>query len=198
MIKKMQIIGLIGVNASGKSTLAHLLSRDYVDYDMVATDNLLAINRMLNPNNPRLRYSSYSAWERLGKSTLENIWKGFEDYRGSNRRFLDCILRRARDQKVGMIIEGLHIEPKLFFSYDSELDVHIFLLYVSNEEKHKERIKQKCDYRPKLLKRLERYFPHIRTLQGLLIEEAKHYPVEIIETGVSKESSLKRIKGLLK
>jgi 2-phosphoglycerate kinase len=198
MSNKMQIIGLQGVNASGKSTLAHMVSRDYVEFDTVATDNLLAINRMINPDDPRLSYSSYSSWKRFGSPTMDNIWKGFNEYREANRDFLDCILRRARDQKVGMIIEGLHIDPKLFYSYQNDLDVTIILLRVSDEEKHKKRIKEKCDYRPELLVKLEEYFPYIRDIQRLLEEEARSFGIETVETGVDIAMSLEDIRLRLK
>tara|TARA_Y100000310_G_scaffold332096_1_gene407006 strand:- start:2152 stop:2748 length:597 start_codon:yes stop_codon:yes gene_type:complete len=198
MTKKMKIIGVQGVNATGKSTLAHCLSRDFIEYDTVATDNILAINRMLNSDDPRLQGSSYSSWERFGEPTKENIWKGFSEYRKANKLYLDCLLRRSRNQRVGMIIEGLHIEPELFFSYSDDLDIDIFLLAVSDSGVHRERIKQKCDYRPELMVRLDKYFPHVRTLQGLLLKEAEQYPIRVIETGVSMEDSLNQMREHLK
>lgn len=194
MTKRIKIIGFQGVNASGKSTLAHLLSRNYPESDTVATDNLLAINRMLNPNDVRLKYSSYSSWERYGEPNRENIWKAFCEYREANRSYIDCILKRARDQRVSMIIEGLHLEPKLFELYKRDLETKLYILVVSNEERHKERIRQKCNYRPELLLRLEKYFPYIRTIQELLIEEGRKFGVDIIETGSDIENSLKEIE----
>jgi len=198
MIKQMKIIGLQGVNASGKSMLSHKLVQDYPEYDIVATDNLVAINRMLNRNDPRIQYSSYSSWKRFFEPTRDNIWQGFCEYREANRIYLECLLRRAKDQRVGMIIEGLHIEPELFFSYSANLDVDIFLLMVTDEEMHKERIRQKCLDRPTLLKELDSFFPHIRILQGLLIEEARKYPIKLIETGIVMDESLKQIRDALK
>jgi len=198
MIKKMKVIGIQGVNASGKSTLSHRIAQNYLEADTVATDNLIAINRALNPHDSRIQYSSYSSWQRFGEPTEENIWKGFCEYRESNRRYMDCILSRARDQRVGMIIEGLHIEPKLFFSYSTDLDIDLFLLNVADEEIHKKRVVQKCSYRPELLKQLDTFFPHIRTLQGLLLDEAKEYPINVIETGIKMDDSLRQIKRMLK
>lgn len=198
MDKKLKIIGIQGVNATGKSTLAHSLSGDFIEYDIIATDNLVAINRMENPNDLRIRYSSYASWKRFGKPTKENIWKGFREYRNSNEKYLDCILRRARDQKVGMIIEGVHIDPELFYKYKDNLDIHLFLLNIEKEEIHKDRIRQKCSYRPDLLKDLDYFFSHIRILQDLLLEESKKYGMEIIETGMSMGSSLNQIRGSLR
>lgn len=97
-----------------------------------------------------------------------------------------------------MVIEGLHIEPELFYSYSNDLDVNLFLLTVSDHRVHKERIKQKCNYRPELMDRLDKYFPKIRTLQDLLTEEAKKYHVKIVETGSNLKEPLGEIKEYLK
>jgi len=198
MNKKLKLIGIQGVNATGKSTLAHFLSGDFIEYDTVATDNLVAINRMENPEDPRIKYSSYTSWKRFGEATRENLWKGFTEYRDSNKKYLDCILRRARDQRVGMIIEGVHVDPELFYKYKKDLSVNLFLLDISKEAIHKDRIRQKCSYRPELLKDLDNFFPHIRALQELLLEEARKYDMKIIETGDGINSSLDRMREILR
>jgi len=190
----MQVIGIYGVNAVGKSTLAHLLSQDYTEYDTVATDNLLAIKRMLNSTEPVWQQSSYTQWQRLGDPSAENIWKGFVEYREGMQDYMRCILRRARDQKVGMIIEGVHINPEVFLEYQNELDIKLFILTITNKDIHKARINQKCDYRPELLKRLEINFQYIRDLQERCKEEAEKFPVHQIETGYPITNALNKMR----
>lgn len=194
---KMQVIGLYGVVATGKSTLAHMLARDFLEYDVEATDNLFAVKRKLNPDSHILRYSSYSQWERLGEPTIGNIWNGFQDYRESMRDYLHWILERARDQRVGMVIEGVHIIPEHFLSFTNDMDITLFLLHIDDSKKHKERMLDKCSYRPGLLTRFEKYFDHIRQLQRSLLIEAQSLPIKIIETGVSLESAITTMKNSL-
>ncbi|MDP1694625.1 MAG: hypothetical protein Q8L34_03730 [Candidatus Woesearchaeota archaeon] len=195
--KRMQVIGIYGVNASGKSTLSHMLARDFLEYDIETTDNLFAVKRRLNQNNPILQYSSYSQWERLGEPTACNVWKGFQDYRESMRDYLHWILERARDQRVGMIIEGVHIIPEHFLSFARDMDITLFLLHIDDLKKHKERMLDKCCYRPGLLTRFEKYFDNIRQLQRSLLIEAQDSPIKIIETGVSLESAITTMKSFL-
>lgn len=193
----IQVVGLCGVVATGKSTLSHYVLRDLREADLVVTDNLLAIKRM-QEENPIWKHSSYSQWERFGDPTKQNLWRGFLEYREKMGDFMDCILRRAKEQKVDMVFEGIHIDPELFNQYGSDLAVSLFLLTVSNPGIHKARIREKCSYRPTLLTRLEEYFPRIRDLQELLIEEARSQDVHIVDTGGSKEESHREIRERLK
>ena len=196
--KKMQVIGIYGTNAAGKSTLSHILSRDFLDFDTIATDNLLAIKRMNNKDNPIWNHSSYSQWERLGEPTPHHLWQGFLEYRDNMQDYLACMLDRAHTQKVGMIIEGIHIDPRYFQAFNDNLDIRLFFLHVENSGKHKERIVQKCDYRPTLLERLERYFPRIRELQEMLLNEARDHAIPIIETGNSINDAMQAMRNGLR
>tara|TARA_Y100000310_G_scaffold200887_1_gene200982 strand:+ start:2278 stop:2877 length:600 start_codon:yes stop_codon:yes gene_type:complete len=195
--KKFKICGIYGVSGVGKSTCAHLTLPEFPDYDCVATDNLLAINRMLNPSNPILQQSSYTSWKRFGEYNTSNLQKGFQEYRKTMNHYLNCVLERARDQEVGMIIEGIHIEPELFYSFENSLDINLFLLYVKDKDMHKERIAEKCDYRPSLLKRLDENFLYVRELQDILLKEAKDFSINVINNeNKSKETIESIVKGL--
>ncbi|NCO11042.1 hypothetical protein GW924_00340 [Candidatus Pacearchaeota archaeon] len=189
-----RVIGIYGVNATGKSTLAHEISRYYPEYDTVATDNPLAIKRMLEPNNPIFQNSSYTQWKRFGEPTPKNIWAGFIQYRESMGDFLDCLLERARDQRVGMIFEGIHIDPRRFFGIRG-IDVNLFLLHVSDRKVHEEHTRQKCAYRPELMDRLETNFSYIEEIQRGLLKEAREIGgIGIIETGDSIKEAVSKIR----
>ncbi|MBS3145065.1 hypothetical protein J4208_05785 [Candidatus Woesearchaeota archaeon] len=192
----MQVVGLYGVVATGKSTLAHHVLGDLKEADLVVTDNLLAIKRMQD-SNPIWEHSSYSQWERFGNPSKESLWKGFLEYRAGMDDFMACILRRARDQKVDMIFEGIHIAPMLFDQHKKDLSISLFLLSIKDPEVHKARIREKCMYRPSLLIRLEEYFSRIRDLQDLLIEEAQSQKVHIIDTSGSIDDVHRAIRERL-
>jgi 2-phosphoglycerate kinase len=195
---KMEIIGIYGVSATGKSTIGNLLLTERLESDSIVTDNLLAIKRMLNPNSVIWQRSSYNQWERIGQPTDENIWKGFKEYRTGMEDYLSCILDRAKTQRVSMIIEGIHIDPKLFMCFKDSLNIHLFLLRIEDPIVHKKRIEEKCNYRPSLMTRLDKYFPYLRKLQTLLLEEAKYTEVNIIETGKPINEAIKQIKDMLR
>lgn len=198
MIKnKIQIIGLYGVVATGKSTLSHHLLDSFREADLVVTDNLLAIKRMQD-SSPVWRHSSYNQWERFGDPNRDNLWKGFLEYRNGMEEFMACVLSRAKEQRVDMIFEGIHIDPALFSRYETDLAVNLFLLVIGDPRIHEERIREKCSYRPTLLRRLEEYFVRIRALQDLLIGEAKSQKVQVVDTGDNIENCLHGIREKLR
>jgi 2-phosphoglycerate kinase len=190
---KNKIIGLYGVFATGKSFLAHGLSSKFWNYDTVTTDNLLAIARSLNTNDPYLQQSSYTAWKVLGDNSLENIIEGFKQYRERLQPFIKIILDRAYKERTDMIIEGIHISAETFLEYETLLDTKLVLITIKDKEIHWKRVIQKCINREALFERITPYFDVVRTLQDFLIEEATKYNVLIVDNGGDKEDTLKKI-----
>ena len=193
-----KVIGIYGVFSVGKSFIAHDLSSKFLEYDTVATDNLLAIARDLDKSDPYLQQSSYLAWKVLGDNSSENIIEGFNKYRDKLQPFIRIILDRAYNQRVDMILEGIHISPEVFQEYGSLLDARPILITIPDRTIHWARIKEKCKDRPTLLERITPHFDTARKLQDYLIEEAKRCNVPIIENSGKKETTIDSIMEHLK
>lgn len=189
-MENKRVIGIYGVFSVGKSFLAHGLSSKLLDYDTVATDNLLAIARSVYNSDPYLQSSSYLAWKLIGEKTSENIVEGFKKYRNGLQPFIRTILQRAHQQRVDMILEGVHISPEIFQEYSSLLEVTPLLVTIKDKEVHWARVQEKCKDRPALLKRIEPHFDTARDLQEFLIEEAQTCGVTTIDNSIEKERTL--------
>ena len=190
----LDLITISGIAGSGKSTTAHALGTVRPDYDRVATDNLVAIKRSLDPSDPRIQHSSYLSWRLFGEPTPENRAQGLYAYRDAVRPYLDPILRRADEQIVGMVVEGIHVDPESLLAYDfTNVRPVPVLLSVSEQELH-EHMRIKCAYRPALYAHFQENLDHVLALQQVLIDEAVRFGVPIVSANGSIERTVRDIE----
>ena len=191
--KQNYAIGLYGVNGAGKSVLSKELMACFSVCELQSTDNLLKIYKHLNPKSPYRNLVSYTAWQCFGKKTEKNIAKGFAGYRNLLFDYLDCLIQRVPAEKLTMIFDGIHFDPRL---KETNKDVQIvpILLTLKNSEIQRQRIMEKSGGREELEEILLSNIETSRNIQDYLIREAKQRGVFILDTGTdSVVESLNKI-----
>jgi len=191
------VIGLYGVVAVGKTTLAHELTRVINTSEVQSTDNLIALQRSLHPDDLRSAAPSYLAWTIYGDRTPSNVARGFSTYRESIAPFISTLIERAAREQFTLILDGIHFGPG-YLGRDGGISIVPLLLVVKDEAAHRSRIHQKCCGRTDLEARLLEHFDTIRIIQTFLIEEAGKAGPCVVETGAATiQQSLHVVRELL-
>lgn len=194
-----------GVAGVGKSTIATEVGHRFGIVRTQSTDMLREVMRMMTPQRllPVLHASSYNAWKvqpDVAKDTPMSEQLLVSGYlRQTELLSVACeaIINRAIQEKVSLILEGVHIHPSLLgkIPYDDSIIIAPIMLSVLKASKLKEHIKGRGHEAPG--RRSKRYLDHfneIWELQSFLITEADRYHVPI----VSNHNREKTIQDVMK
>ncbi len=183
------IILIGGTTGSGKSTISSELAHRLDIVRTQSTDMLREVMRLLIPERliPTLHGSSFEAYASLPTTGLERSGEemiaGYLTQSSQVAVGIEGVLNRAANEKVSLIIEGVHMHPSLMDQIAKETDalvVPVILAVLKSK-----RLKKRLVGRGQTItsRRSERYiesFKKIWELQSFLLSEADQYNIPII------------------
>jgi len=194
------IILIGGAVGCGKSTIATELSHRLQIVRTQSTDMLREVMRTMISSRllPILHESTYTAWTGLpsvqtgeskaepppGEAGLRLLNEGLLSQSELVSVASDAVLRRAIEERVSIIVEGVHVHPAFARRIPGDSDaivVHV-MLAVLRKKRLKARIKGRGRQTPD--RRAERYlsnFDAIWEIQSALLNEADRLGVPIVE-----------------
>lgn len=192
-----------GTTGSGKSTVSVELSQRLNIVRTQSTDMLREVMRVMVPEAllPTLHTSSFEAyralphWDSNAESVDEpTMIAGYLSQSDHVKLAVDGVLKRVRNERVSLILEGVHIHPEVQNRVEKSapaLVVPIILAVLK-----KKQLKSQLEGRGRQItsRRSERYirnFDKIWNLQSFLLSEADRFNIPIIE-GKDEESVRKQ------
>lgn len=144
-----------GTSGTGKSSVASLLATKLGIATVLSTDSIRHIMRNFveKEDFPVLFASTYEAGKKLVGKEFESltdkkkVTKGYLMQSALVLEKLESLIDTFQTRKESLLIEGVHLTPdfmrKINKKYPSCLS---FLIYISNESKHKERFAVRSKY----------------------------------------------------
>ncbi len=184
------LVLLGGVPGTGKSTVATELANALGIVRTQSTDMLREVMRILIPErvSPPLHTSSFNAGRVVGSGDIytvkdeENLLYGFQRQTELVEVACQAVLQRALNERVSMILEGVHIRPTLL-QHLSESDAVIapFTLCVLDKESLVSHIKgRRVKTRQRRAARYLEKIDDIWQLQSALLSEADSADIQIL------------------
>jgi len=196
VIDKQQSLTILlgGTSGCGKSTLAALLASRVGISTVVSTDHIrhMLINFITKDEKPELYASTYHAGEVLIFTEQENkaltdkqkILKGYEAQSSLIYDKLEHLISEHERLGESIIIEGVHLQTDLIAKLMKRHPTIIpFIIYISNEDKHKERFAIRAKYmtlEPHHNKYIK-YFDNIRVISDELCRMADDFLIPKID-----------------
>jgi len=179
-----------GVPGCGKSTVATEIANRLNIVRAQSTDMLREVMRILIPEklSPSLHTSSFKAGKVIRKTELYDISEadhllyGFQRQTEMVEVACEAVIQRALNERVSMIVEGVHIRPSLLPRIeDPEAVVVPISLAVLDQKQLIRYIKGRSDFNKQ--RRAQRYLKNIDQiwqLQTVLLSEADNEDIEIV------------------
>lgn len=184
---KPTVIALSGPTGCGKSTVATELAHKLGIVRIISTDSVREVMRTVIPQTiaPHLHKSSFEL------STVES----FLEQARLVSTGISGIIKRAKDECLSIIIEGVHIVPGLTLLDEG---IQHFMLCMSDQDLHIDYLTTRTD-ETKGGRPVERYLRHmdrIREIQDYLMREAHDHGTLIIDNS-SMEETVAEIQGMV-
>jgi len=185
------IILIGGVPGTGKSTVATELANQLSIIRTQSTDMLREVMRSLIPRSvsPALHESSFAAGKSLHSSSFYKanlataLISGYHTQSDMVTVACRSVLKRAVNERVSMILEGVHIRPSLYKKMRKADAITVPVILAELEEK-----KLKRNFRgrsnvaaQRVAKRYLKNFNEIWQLQSTILSEADEEDIEIVE-----------------
>jgi 2-phosphoglycerate kinase len=180
-----------GTAGSGKSTIATEVAGRLDIVRSQSTDMLREVMRVMIPEKlmPVLHASTFDAWRTLRATPDDKsheaalLRRGFRTQAELVAVSCEAVLKRAAQERVSVVLEGVHVRPDLLECVPKGSDAIVVpvVLAISNREKLEQRIRGRGHNVP--LRRAERYLKNldaIWSLQTVLLDEADKAGVSII------------------
>jgi len=183
-----------GVSGCGKSTIATELAHRLDIVRTQSTDMLREVMRMMIPKRlvPVLHTSSFVAWQMLPlPDEAEDVEVEPEEHLAQGYRSqvelvsvaCEGAIQRALQERVSLILEGVHIHPSLLekISHRTDAVIVLIMLGVLKHSELRSRIKGRREEAPdRRSKRYLAHFDNICRLQSFLLSEADKAEATII------------------
>lgn len=180
-----------GVTGTGKSTIASLVAHRLGIIRTQSTDMLREVMRGMIPKRllPPLHESSFTAyralprWDSEGKRHAPQMVDGFLIQAEEVAVGIEGVFRRALRERVSLVIEGVHMHPRLqrsLMTAGNAVVVPLILATTKKKALHRH-LRGRGLETPS--RRAERYldnFEQIWELQTFLLSEADEYDIPII------------------
>ncbi|DBA68819.1 TPA: hypothetical protein ACH3X2_013307 [Trebouxia sp. C0005] len=208
---------LAGTSGTGKSTLAGLLAARLGITTVLSTDNIRHMLRSFaaEDQNPLLWASTYQAGDHIqagekgpqdsnpstsySTTTSESTarWdakkravKGYKAQSEMVMESLDRLISSCAARHESLVCEGVHLSLNFVVQLMQRHPTIVpFLIYISNEDKHKERFAVRAKYMTldPAANRYVKYIRNIRTIQDYLCRRAdKHMIPKVDNTNVDR------------
>ncbi len=195
-----------GVPGTGKSTVATELANSLGIVRTQSTDMLREVMRTLIPKrvSPLLHTSSFNAGGAVDTTDIytirdeENLRYGFQRQTELVEVACEAVLRRALNERVSMILEGVHIRPTLLSHIaDDDAVVVMFTLCVLDKNSWASRIKRrKVQTRQRRAARYLEKIDDIWQLQSALLSESDSADIQILNNTDGFETAREIIKTI--
>ena len=183
-----------GVSGCGKSTIATELAHRLDIVRTQSTDMLREVMRMMIPKRlvPVLHTSSFVAWQMLPAQEEsddaeiepeELLAQGYRSQVELVSVACEGAIQRALQERVSLILEGVHIHPSLLqkISRQGDAVIVLIMLGVLKHSELRSRIKGRREEAPdRRSKRYLAHFDNICRLQSFLLSEADKTQTTII------------------
>jgi 2-phosphoglycerate kinase len=201
------LIVLIGGTAgSGKSTIAASLAHRLDIVRMQSTDMLREVMRGMIPEHlmPVLHTSTYAAWKQFPTGTAEEtsesrIAQGFMLQVELVATACTAVIERALQERVSLVIEGVHVHPLLIERLRKDTDAVIvpLMLGVLKPSELKHRLRGRGKKVPgRRSQRFLKNFEAIWTLQSFLLAEADGSDFSIVPNEGSEEATVQSVMDI--
>ncbi len=200
------LVLLGGVPGTGKSTVATELANGLGIVRTQSTDMLREVMRILIPErvSPLLHTSSFNAGGALDSADIytvkdgENLLYGFQRQTELVEVACQAVLQRALNERVSMIIEGVHIRPTLLQHISANDAVIVpFTLCVLDKDSLISRIKgRRAKTQQRRAARYLKKIDDIWQLQSALLSEADNADIQILHNLDSEETVREMIKTI--
>lgn len=189
-----RLLIISGATGVGKSTTATQLAADLKFSRLISTDAIREIMRACDESesNPALHRSSFSKGE-TGDPIIDWI-----DTCNSVEKGVLATIDRARREGIDLLLEGVHIRPdnSLLREWREAGGIAIgVVLYVADENKHKEMLNQREQHSHRSSYRYLNSIKRIRAIQDEMFDRTKI--TGWIGIDVGSENEEKRIKHYL-
>jgi 2-phosphoglycerate kinase len=195
-----------GTPGTGKSTIATEVANRLEIVRTQSTDMLREVMRMMLPVKllPVLHMSSFQAWQALPGSQEEPldleaaVADGYRSQAELVAVACEAVVQRAYQERVSMILEGVHAYPELVDRLPQYPDATVVtvMLAVLKPEQLRKQIRGRGTEIPQ--RRAERYTEHfeeIWNLQSHLLDQADRRQVPIV-ANEDKEKTIREIKRI--
>ncbi|CAD7698931.1 unnamed protein product [Ostreobium quekettii] len=193
---------LCGTSGTGKSTLASLLANRLGITTVISTDSVRSMLRSFNDSR-LLAASTYEAGDYFdaertigleGLSDSQRAVKGYKAQSEMVMEHLGRLIAECEGRNESLLCEGVHLSLnfviRLMRSHPSIVPI---LVYISNEEKHRERFAVRSKYMAMdpAKNRYVKYLKNIRVIQDFLIRKAdKHLIPKVDNTNVDRSIAI--------
>ena len=189
-----RLLIICGATGVGKSTTATQLAADLKFSRLISTDAIREIMRACDESesNPALHRSSFSRGE-TGDPIIDWI-----DTCNSVEKGVLATIDRAKREGIDLLLEGVHIRPdnSLLREWREAGGIAIgVVLYVADENKHKEMLNQREKHSHRSSNRYLNSIKRIRAIQDEMFDRTKI--TGWIGIDVGSENEEKRIKHYL-
>lgn len=200
------LVLLGGVAGTGKSTIATDLANGLGIVRTQSTDMLREVMRVLIPKrvSPALHTSSFAAGEAVeGAEAIKDdatLLYGFGRQSELVEVACQAVLQRALNERVSMILEGVHVRPAVLQHIpESDAVIVPFMLGVLNRKTLESRIKgRRVNTRPRRAARYLQRMDDIWQLQSALLSEADAADIPILDNQDRYETGGAIIKTIVR
>jgi len=197
-----------GATGAGKSTITTELSLRLDIVRAQSTDMLREVMRMMIPQRllPVLHLSSFHAWEAIPTTSRRSeepdalLADGYLSQLELLSVACEAVFQRALHERVSLILEGVHVHPKLMESIPQGTDAIVVpvMLGVLNPDALKRRLRGRGKRVPgRRAKRYLKHFDDIWRLQSFLLSEADKAGVPIVTDEDVDEASQEVLRIVL-
>ena len=185
---EMPIFILIGGGSGvGTTTISAELGYTLGISRVIGTDIIREIMRKTISKEflPMLHESTYNAWEQLTTPHSEVKDKELLGFRAQAKTVcvgVEALLERSLQEKISMIVEGVHLMPELIDrKYLDKPNVFFFAIDIADEEDHRRRFHLRAKTSARAAEKYLKNFKAIRKIQEYITENARKSNYLVVE-----------------